>query len=103
MRQLIWQVKRKLRGEKTYWELMPVLVGPQGTGKSSAVAKLGAPLSLLFMEDADFSLFSDSFRLSTLNRFYLVRLDEMGRAKSTDIERVKQRITAHMIQGRAMH
>ena len=102
IRQLIWQVKRRLRGERTYWEIMPVLISAQGTGKSSAVEKLGGPLDILFMADADFTLFEDKFRLRQLGRAYLVRLDEMGKASRTDMEAVKRTITQQEVQGRGM-
>lgn len=101
-RQLIWQVKRKLRSLPTHWDLMPVLVGPQAAGKSTAVARFAKPLSILYLADADFGLFTDDFRLTALHRYYLVCLDEMGKARSADLERVKQRITASTVQGRAM-
>lgn len=101
-RQLIWQIKRKLRSLPTHWDLMPVLVGPQAAGKSTAVARFAQPLSILYLADADFGLFTDDFRLTALHRYYMVCLDEMGKAKSADLERVKQRITATTVQGRAM-
>ncbi len=101
-RQLIWQVKRKLRRLPSHWDLMAVLVGPQAAGKSTAVARFAKPLSILYLADADFDVFVDNFRITALHRYYLVCLDEMGRAKHADLERVKQRITANSVQARAM-
>lgn len=102
-RQLIWQVKRKLRGLPTSWEMMLCLYSKQGTGKSQAVAKFGAPLKQLFMGMADFDLFSDKFRLPQLHTHYLVCLDEMGHARRTDINTIKQLITAETVQSRRMY
>lgn len=103
MRQLIWQVKRRLAGERSWWEIMVVFVGPQGGGKSTAVEAFGAPLGRFFLRDATFDLFTDKFRMKTLATSYLVRLDEMEHAKRADMQCIKRVITSDFLQGRKIY
>lgn len=102
MRQIIWQVKRKLRGLDTSWEIMLCLYSKQGSGKSSVIGKFCAPLGMLYLAADDFSLFTDKFRIKDFGKYYLINLDEMGYAKRTDIDAVKRVITARVLQARAM-
>lgn len=102
LRQLIWQVKRKLRGLGTSWEIMVCLFSKQGSGKSSVVNKFCAPLGMLYLAADDFSLFTDKFRIKDFGKYYLINLDEMGYAKRTDVDAVKRVITAKVLQARAM-
>lgn len=102
-RQLIWQVKRRMRGLPSAWDLMVVMHSKQGSGKSSAAGKFGQVLGPLFMPMADFSIFSDKFRVQQLCHNYLICLDEMGRASKTDMNTIKQVITSPTVQARAIY
>lgn len=103
LRQLIWQVKRSLRGLPTASEIMLVLYSGQGTGKSSIVAELGKQLGHLYRGNADFKIFSDQFSHAQLAKYYLINFDEMGHAARTEIESIKQAITTQRIESRVMY
>lgn len=101
-RQVVWQIKRRLMNRPTYSEIMLVLSGAQGSGKTSAVTHFASALENFYAPDAAFTMFSDGFRRKMMQSFYLVVLDEMARAKDTDIEDIKRCITAAYVQSRQM-
>lgn len=102
-KQLIWQVKRKIMGRDTGNDVMLVLSGAQGTGKSTAISHFVQPLDFLCMPEADFTVFSDPFRKHLFQSSYLIVLDEMSKAKGTDIEEIKRHITSSKVYAREMH
>lgn len=101
-RQLIWQIKRKLRGRPTKYEIMPIFYSGQETGKSTTIRQFGTALGELFMGDASFALLTDNFRIRQLARVYLVFFDEMEKAERTDVNNIKRIITSPEAQGRGM-
>jgi hypothetical protein len=101
--QLIWQVKRRLRGLPTYWELMPILVGPQGTGKSSAVDKFAKPLDFAYLRNGTLDLFADKFGQEVFGRRYLIRLDEVDAADTKMLDTIKRTITAIEVGARKIY
>ena len=102
-RQLLWQVKRKLAQRTTDTDIMIVLSGPQGTGKSTSIRLLTDPLDFLCNQQATFDVFTQTFRHSVFERNYLIVFDEMEKAGAADIQTIKRIITSSHVQGRVMH
>jgi hypothetical protein len=96
----IWQVKRKIEDMPIYDHLMPVILGTQGNGKSTLVRKLLAPIEELWMM-TDFKQITDDRNIS-LWRNFVVFLDEMGWASKSDMDTVKNIITAYTLTRRVM-
>jgi ABC-type cobalamin/Fe3+-siderophores transport system ATPase subunit len=99
MEQFLWQVKRKLYALPVIEHLMPVIVGPQGSGKSTAIKKLLEALAYL-VDYAGLDVLNDSRETFRLARFYVTFLDEMEGASRAEIEKVKNRITADHVSWR---
>lgn len=97
----IWQVKRKLFGLEVDHHIMPVLFGKSGAGKSVAVRSLLEPLYDLTLS-VDMSILSDQFSKKQFTRNFVVFFDELDGAESTDINRIKQIITAETMEYRVM-
>ena len=101
LKKFIWQVKRKLLGLPVSNHLMPVLLGPQGVGKSTFVTKyLLAPVAEL-VGHTDFKMIEETRNTEQWRNFVLF-LDEMGYAGKADIDNVKNKITASSVTGRPM-
>lgn len=103
LRHMIWQVKRKINGLKTKHEMMLVLTGGQGAGKSTALRDyLFAPIGDLAYSAADFNALSDQREGRLFSDHYIVMFDEMSGAQKSDMERTKQIITSTVIKQRRM-
>lgn len=100
MRKFIWQVKRKIRGLPVTDHLMPVLLGPQGIGKSTLVNRLLGPVEELKL-NVDFKMVTDDRNVEMWSS-YVMFLDEMGYASKADIDSVKNIITAATLTRRPM-
>lgn len=96
----IWQVKRKIEDMPIYDHLMPVILGEQRIGKSTLVYKLLDPVQELWMM-TDFKQITDDRNISLWKNF-IVFLDEMGWASKSDMDAVKNIITAHTLTRRVM-
>jgi hypothetical protein len=103
MKHFIWQVKRKMRNLPVEYELMPVVCGQTGSGKSRAVERLLEPLRELAEVGRDFSIFTDTREHFIFHRMFVVALDEMARADSTDVNAIKQVISAKDISYRGLY
>lgn len=101
MKHFIWQVKRKLAGLPVDNHLMPILFGRSGAGKSVAVSRLIEPLLSVALQ-TDMSIFSDQFSRRAFSRNFLVFFDELQGSDSADVNAMKQIITAHVVEWRAM-
>lgn len=101
MKHFIWQVKRKLSGLSVDHHLMPVVFGKSGAGKSVAVSRLIEPLRSVALQ-SDMSIFQDQFSRRAFARNYLVFFDELNGSDETDVNAMKQIITASVIEWRAM-
>lgn len=101
LRHWIWQVKRKIFGLPVLNHIMPVFCGASGTGKSKAVEALIAPLRAV-AADSDLKRLGESREDFSLIENYIMFLDEMAKAGSTDIETLKSKITATFIQYRKL-
>ena len=100
LRKFIWQVKRKLRLMPVTDHLMPVILGPQGIGKSTLVNYLLGPVEELKL-NVDFRMVTDD-RNTEIWDSYVMFLDEMGFASKSDIDTVKNIITASTLTRRPM-
>jgi hypothetical protein len=96
----IWQVKRKIAGLPVFDHLMPVILGSQGTGKSTLIRKLLEAIDELWVM-SDFKQITDDRNIS-LWRNFAVFLDEMGWASKSDMDTVKNIITAPTLTRRVM-
>lgn len=100
LRKFIHQVVCKMNRAKVGWHLMPILVGPQGEGKSYFIEKLTAPLREL-MRQTDFKALTDDRNIELWSSSILF-LDEMSYASRSDVEAVKHVITADTLDRRPM-
>ena len=100
LQKFIHQVVTKMHGKQVGWHLMPVLVAPQGEGKSYFVHKLVSPLVEL-MREAEFSAITDDRNIELWSS-YILFLDEMAHATRSDVEAVKHVITADNLDRRPM-
>jgi hypothetical protein len=97
----IWQVKRKMLGLQITDHLMPVLLGPQGVGKSTLIRDIFLkPLEEVTM-NTDFAEIVDN-RNHDMWRFFVLFMDEMSHAGKADMDTVKNLITLPMLQRRPM-
>lgn len=100
VKKFMWQVKRKGMGLPITNHIMPVITGPQGTGKSTLVSAMTK-----FMADcvkqATFTDIADN-RLIDLWSTPILFMDEMSGAKKADMTTVKHAITATTLTRRPM-
>jgi len=101
LKKFIWQVKRKMLNERVDNHLMPVILGPQGVGKSTFVRDfLLGPIDE-FVGNTNFKEIEETRNMEQWNNYALF-LDEMGYAGKADIDNVKNKITAVTVSGRPM-
>ena len=97
----MWQVKRKMAGLPITDHLMPVLLGPQGCGKSTLIGLMVKPVEAVMLR-TDFKEMTDGRHID-LWRNYVLFLDEMPWASKSDIDTVKNIITAPFLTRRPMN
>jgi predicted P-loop ATPase len=100
LKKFMWQVKRKIRGLPVFNHLMPVLLGPQGKGKSTFVNAMISPLEEL-VRRVDFKQIEDDRNIE-IWKSYVLFLDEMGFASKANIDAIKNVITAPVLDRRPM-
>lgn len=96
----IHQVKRKALGLPVFDHLMPVLLGKQRSGKSTLMRELIKPL-VEMRANVDFKMITDERIIDIWQNLILV-CDEMGWASKSDIDIIKNVITADVLQRRPM-
>lgn len=101
IKKYMWQVKRKMMGLPVTNHLMPILLGPQGVGKSTFMDKLTAPLEQVRVY-SDFNQITDDRNVDLFLKNYVVIVDEMGYAARSDIDAVKNLISTPHISRRPM-
>jgi len=102
MMHFIWNVKRRINNQETYREIMPVVVGDQGIGKSYNLKnKFLAPLNALW-KSTSFSQLDDSRELKMLSNNFVLLFDEMAYANKSDVNNVKRLITEQTYSMRRM-
>ncbi|TKV42580.1 hypothetical protein A0U87_16945 [Sphingobium sp. MP9-4] len=100
LKKFVHQVVSKMNGAKVGWHLMPILVGPQGEGKSYFIDQLISPLRELTRQ-TDFKALTDDRNIELWSSSILF-LDEMSYASRSDVEAVKHVITADTLDRRPM-
>lgn len=99
----IWQIKRKLNHLPVGNHIMPVLYGKQAGGKSRAVGALVEPLNKLgFALFTSVSQLSDERYLKVLSQNYVLFADELTHADKTDVNALKNIITANVLTPRKL-
>jgi hypothetical protein len=98
----IWQVKRKAYGLPVQYHMMPIVTGPQGNGKSTAVKRLLAPLAD-FIATPSLSELADKRNFEAFQYNYIAFCDELQNAEKTDVEGLKNFITADRQTAREMY
>lgn len=101
----LWQIKRRVHGLPTEWEMMPLFTGGQGFGKTRHLEKLWASIPGLIDFTAQgqrLTILKDDFGRRIFNRCYIIPFDEMSNAASMDMETLKMMITAHTVDARVM-
>lgn len=88
----MWRVKNQLRGYRVYDQIMPVLYGGQGTGKSRFTRWLFDPIEAAYASN-DFSLFEHTSQLNLLRETPVIWMDEMSYADRQDSKRIKSLMT----------
>lgn len=98
----LWSIKRRLNNEDVLFNIMPIVLGKQGAGKSYALEKLLNPIANLTLEinlnDAVDPRFFHSF-----SKNYAIVINEMAGAQKTDVEKLKNLITAKNNDVRKLH
>jgi len=89
----LWMVKRKMLDKEVVWHIMPILYGPQGSGKTYAIKKLIEPLGNMTLEMRVSEIVDSRFQFA-LNNNYIAFLDELAGAQKTEVEVLKNQITA---------
>lgn len=102
VRHFIWQVKRKLFSLPVEWHTMIVLCGPSGIGKSVAVHELLKPLDAVTL-CRDMTVFADQFSRRQFTRNFIMFMDEMAKSQQTDINALKNIVTAPTVSWRGMN
>jgi len=98
----MWNVKRRINNMETYREVMPVIVGDQGIGKSYNIKnKLLSPLANLW-KSTSFSQLDDGRELKMLSNNFVLLFDEMAYANKSDVNNVKRLITEQTYSMRRM-
>lgn len=95
--------KRKLLGLAAEHDIMPILYGPQGAGKSQLVARLAAAMVPAWaVTGAKVSELADARAIAGIVDAHIVICDEMEGASNTDMDAIKSAITASTISYRPM-
>lgn len=100
LKKFMHQVKRKMYGLPIYNHLMPVILGAQGTGKSTFVKKMIEPVEEI-KKEVDFRQIEEDRNIEIWDYFVLF-LDEMGYASKANIDTIKNAITASKLTRRPM-
>ena len=96
MLHFLWQVKRRVMGLEVHHDLMPILVGRQGDGKTWAVKRLIAPLQELVLGVSATTLTDDRCR-RVLSQYVVGTWDEMQGGNKADVAALKHIITADTV------
>ncbi len=92
LRHVIWNMKRTMAGKKRAHDLMPILHGAQGSGKTVAMSLFCSPLEELAQAIQSDTL-TDSRAAPILGRCFMGKWDEMEGASRADMEAIKNAIT----------
>jgi hypothetical protein len=98
----LWLVKRLALGLRAEWDLMPIVYGrEQGSGKSTAVERLTAPVHELGTT-INAATLTDERRFRQLHVMLIGRWEEMAGAAKAEIEALKHTVTTPEINYREL-
>ncbi len=97
----LWMVKRCMCGKSTCDEIMPIIFGVQGSGKSWATDMLCSVLYELVV-GIDVSYLIDERKSPVLTSAYIGRWEEMTGGRKADIEALKNTVTCPEVSYRPM-
>lgn len=98
----LWLIKRMALGMRTEHDLMPILYGVQGSGKSTATERLCEPLGEL-ATTMNASNLTDERKFTALATFMVGRWEEMQGSQKSDIEALKHTITSRQVTYRRLN
>lgn len=98
----IWQVKRRLLGLDTKYEIMIAFLGAQGVGKSYAADKFLKALPADIYGQATVSDLLDERNSKRWERIHIVLLDEISRESKDSLAKLKDWITKRELDYRPM-
>lgn len=89
----IWQIKRKMKGQDVINHLFIAIYGVQGGGKTVALNKLITPIKNYRLNLKMNQIVDDRYFFSMADNFVVI-FDEMQGASRTDVDGLKNQITA---------
>lgn len=101
MKHWLWNCKRMALGMRTEHDLMPVVYGKQGSGKTTAVQMIVVPIQELAL-DMDATYLTDDRKAPVLAAAIIGRWEEMQGSQRADLEALKHTITSPTIGFRPM-
>lgn len=101
LKKFMWQVKRKMIGKQITNHTMVIIVGKQGTGKTTFVEQLLDPVREV-ANNTNMEEIVDNRNVDLFD-YNVLFMDEMSRADRADIESVKNMVTAPKISRRVLH
>lgn len=102
IKQWIWVGKRKLSGLPVKYHIMPVIVGKQGSGKTTFITRLLNPVKDISSLALTFEALNDERQASIMNKNFFGFLDELAKANTVAVEVIKNRITSETVEWRPM-
>jgi hypothetical protein len=94
MQHWLWQVKRKSFGLPIKHHIMPILFGPQGSGKTLGISALIEPYSDFIMS-IKMDHLEDSKNYQGMEDNLIIFFDELQKMQRTDMEVLKHQITGN--------
>ncbi len=88
----LWQVKRRAYGKSVIHHIMPILYGPQGSGKSMGINALIGPLKAHLLSVKIDHLESEK-NMPAFSDNLIIFFDEMMKIARTDVEVLKHQIS----------
>lgn len=101
MAHFLWQVKRRSAGLRVAHDVMPIVVGLQGNGKSVSVEKLCSPLREL-VRGVNVTDLTDDRNKAGLASFHIGIWDELAGGSKADLQALKHTVTANSVSFRVL-
>ncbi len=98
----LWLVKRHVNGQRAMYHMMPVIVGPQGCGKTETLKQLLQAGLGSYCLTTNFQYLEDERNTPALARNFVVFLDEMAKVNKTDVGNLKRLLTQETLTYRPM-
>jgi hypothetical protein len=102
LKHYLWQIKRKLTGQKIYDPLMIYVHGNQGVGKSSLIRYLNQSILGAFYSEQDVADAVDARSTESKQNFYSILADEISYCDDATVAKVKKLLTAESEDSRVL-